>query len=331
MADISKMKFPGDNTTYNIKDTNAGYSVEILNGYLNLKNSAGNIISTVQLPKEKFTMLDSGTTVTYAGNHPSTMSGATQLQIPTFIAKRIYLIEENTKNLICSFAFIDAREEYCKAQYTTGQADTIGAGLTIKSRGFMNIDGVTFYGLELNYPDVEKEIYKGCYTREAWITHNNVESALLFKYDNTGAIGYLTNGTNASISLNNYATFDAKFLVSLTPLLEVINEDAKQYIYDIYDNYNQWAPSYTKFNFKIGGEGSHVVTNLAIKKFNDSTMSWDDVTPLSYTQTGDLVEINGITTGLSSDLDKTDLLKLLVTTSVETSSILLSPNCKIYA
>lgn len=50
MADISKVKIPSVSTPYNIKDANAGYSVEIVDDYLNLKNSAGTIISNAQLP-----------------------------------------------------------------------------------------------------------------------------------------------------------------------------------------------------------------------------------------------------------------------------------------
>lgn len=49
MADISKIKLPNNNT-YNLKDSNAGYSVEIVNGVLGLKNAAGTVISTVALP-----------------------------------------------------------------------------------------------------------------------------------------------------------------------------------------------------------------------------------------------------------------------------------------
>lgn len=49
MANISKMKLP-NNTTYNLKDANAGYSIEIVNGVLGLKNAAGTVISTVTLP-----------------------------------------------------------------------------------------------------------------------------------------------------------------------------------------------------------------------------------------------------------------------------------------
>lgn len=50
MADISKVKIPSVSTPYNLKDANAGYSIEIVDDYLNLKNSAGTIISNAQLP-----------------------------------------------------------------------------------------------------------------------------------------------------------------------------------------------------------------------------------------------------------------------------------------
>lgn len=49
MANISKMKLP-NNTTYNLKDANAGYSIEIVNGVLGLKNAAGTVISSANLP-----------------------------------------------------------------------------------------------------------------------------------------------------------------------------------------------------------------------------------------------------------------------------------------
>ena len=51
MADLSKIKLP-DNTTLNLKDANAGYSISLDNKILNLLNANNEVISSVTLPAD---------------------------------------------------------------------------------------------------------------------------------------------------------------------------------------------------------------------------------------------------------------------------------------
>lgn len=51
MANIAKMKLP-NNSTYDLKDANAGYSLDVNNYKVSLKNAAGTVISQQDLPRD---------------------------------------------------------------------------------------------------------------------------------------------------------------------------------------------------------------------------------------------------------------------------------------
>lgn len=333
MAKFKQYKLP-DGTVLLCKDEIAGKTLNLTSDkMLQLLDEAGTVRSQVQLPAQKVTILDSGMSYRFAGFHVAlTPDGIGPW--PTFTEKILYLIDEETGRLIKSIAQVDATQSYITGmQYHSYAAASIASGTCIKTMGEPQYNGTGYNGAAISYPSVPAEIKGGLFLNGI-INTGNAGDDLMLTYPNGGdnSEAYVSNGLASSVSLTNGNDYDASYWLQIPSLFKVLNKEETQFIYNIEDYYIPLAPQYTRFKFYIGGLGSHTVTGVGVSKWNDSTKSWASMTAVGFTQDPDTEQVSlSVSTG-DNDFYKVtrELIKLTVTTSEGTCSILLSPATQLY-
>ena len=156
MANIAKMKLP-DNTTYNLKDANAGYSISLVNKDLNLLNANNEIISSVTLPADCTTVEDG--LIKTNGNNSYVKADYSGVKEGSYIPKIINILQ-GTK-LIGRFIYIPEERHLSYVDNISvtplkngGLYDLIPVQVTPNSRGLNN----SIQGMHLNNANATKLI-----------------------------------------------------------------------------------------------------------------------------------------------------------------------------
>lgn len=333
MAKFKQYKLP-DGTVLLCKDEIAGKTLNLTSDkILQLLDEAGTVRSQVQLPAQKVTILDSGMSYRFAGLHVALTPDALTNLEPTFTEKILYLIDEENGRLIKSIAQVDASQSYLTGmQYHSYAAASIASGACVKTMGQPSYNGASYSGATISYPSVPAEFNSGNFLSGIIKTGNGDDLLLAFPSGENISEAYVSNGLSSSVSLANGTNYDASYWLQIPSLFKVLDKEETQFIYNIEDYYIPWAPQFTRFNFYIGGLGSHIVTGVGVSKWNDSTKSWASMTAVGFTQDPDTQQVSlSVSTG-DNDFNKVtrELIKLIVTTSEGTCSILLSPATQLY-
>ena len=334
MAKFKQYKLP-DGTVLLCKDEIAGKTLNLTSDkILQLLDEAGTVRSQVQLPAQKVTILDSGMSYRFAGLHVALTPDALTALRPTFTEKILYLIDEETGRLIKSIAQVDAAQTYVTGmQYHSYAAASIASGACLKTMGGPQYNGTGYSGATISYPSVPAEV-SGGYFLKGIINTGNYGDDLNLDFPNAtdSSEAYVSNGLASSASLANGSDYDASYWIQIPSLFRVLDKEETQFIYNIEDYYIPWAPQFTRFKFYIGGLGSHIVTGVGVSKWNDSTKSWASMTAVGFTQDPDTEQVSLSVSAGDNDFNKVtrELIKLTVTTSEGTCSILLSPATQLY-
>lgn len=332
MAKFKQYKLP-DGTVLLCKDEIAGKTLNLTSDkMLQLLDEAGTVRSQVQLPFDKCEILDGGVTLRQGGLH-KIPNGASKDII--YIEKFLYLVNKETGELISTLALVDDTKTQLNGLHM--QAPSYASSVTINagavSSNFNTIpylDGVSYWVIEIYFPN--SDAAKTSLFTGGTVTINNEKLRVEYFDPNDPSHGVILNGTTSAKTIAPSDEFPALYDMTVPSLVKTIEKTGEQFIYDVWDSYNQWAPQFSWFKFNVGGLGSHIVTSIEVDLWDDATQEWISKTPVAYTQDPDTEQVSfTITAGNNdySDMNR-DYLRLTVHTADGTSSLKLSPNAKIY-
>lgn len=328
MAKFKQYKLP-DGTVLLCKDEIAGKTLNFTSDRkLQLLDEGGVVRSVVTIPRDRISFLDSGATVKNGGIHK--IPGTSLVSIE----KLIYIVDRETGELLNTLVLVDASTTSLaiKAHVPSyASAITVAAGSCGKANAMPYYDNYDIWGgVGIYHPNSNAANIMTC--KSGVLTINSDAMPIIIK-DQAGNFT-LVNDSGAAKTISANDIIDALYTLNVPNLLLSVEKESELFIYDVWDLYTPWVPSYTYFKFRVGGLGSHMITSIEVDKWDDATQAWVAATPVSFTQDPDTEQVTlniDPNVGNNDQSDPTrDYLRLTVHTSSGSASIKLSPDTKIY-
>lgn len=327
MAKFKQYKLP-DGTVLLCKDEIAGKTLNFTSDRkLQLLDEAGTVRSFVTIPRDRISFLDSGATVRNGGMHKVPGNALVSIE------KLIYIVDRETGELLNTLSLVDASTTSLaiKAHVPSyASAITVASGSCGKVNAMPYYDNQDLWGVGIYHPNADAANIMTC--ESGVITISNDAMPMIIK-DQAGNFT-LVNDSGSAKTISASDILDAIYKLNVPNLLFSVEKESELFIYDVWDLYTAWVPSYTWFKFSVGGLGSHIVTSIEVDKWDDSTQTWVAATPVTFTQDPDTEQVTlniDPNVGNNDQSDPTrDYLRLTVHTSSGSASIKLSPDTKIY-